>query len=191
MHVAHDAAQGREQGFTDPSAASQDLEELTIRPRLAETVVGHDVRSHVERWQDQCGIAAALEMDEMPDFPPDVELQLLRILQEALANVRKHSGAGQGKVVLQALPRGGKVIVEDDGAGFDREALGRSQMPRFGLATMRERAEAIGATLRVQSQVGEGTRVEIECPSCHDGAENTTRPGTVRLPMEKLAAARS
>ncbi len=120
------------------------------------------LRSHVERWQDQSAIPTELTMDDVPSFPADVELQLLRIIQEALANVRKHSAATRTQVVLEELGSGIRVTVEDDGSGFDPEAPGRSRIPRFGLATMRERAEAIGAVLGVQSEPGVGTRIEVE-----------------------------
>jgi nitrate/nitrite-specific signal transduction histidine kinase len=118
------------------------------------------LRSHLERWQDQCGIAAELAAEEIPRLSADVELQLLRILQEALANVRKHSGAGRVQVQVQNLDSGIRLAVEDNGAGFDPSSPVRNRIPRFGLATMRERAEAIGAHLEVSSQPGAGTRVE-------------------------------
>jgi signal transduction histidine kinase len=118
------------------------------------------LRSHLERWQDQCGIAADVVVDEIPRLTADVELQLLRILQEALANVRKHSGADRVQIQVQNLDSGIRLAVEDDGAGFDPAAPVRNRIPRFGLATMRERAEAIGAQLEVSSRPGAGTRVE-------------------------------
>jgi len=120
------------------------------------------LRNHLEPWKDQCGIRVSLVVKEEPSLRPDIELQLMRIIQEALANVRKHSGASQVRVEVKALPRGVKIVVKDDGVGFVPETLGRSQIPRFGLATMRERAEAIGATLRIQSEIDKGTRVEVE-----------------------------
>ena len=118
------------------------------------------LRRHLERWQDQCGIAADLAVDEIPRLSTDVELQLLRILQEALANVRKHSGAGRVQVQIENLDSGIRLAVEDNGAGFDPTFPARNRIPRFGLATMRERAEAIGAQLEVSSEPGAGTRVE-------------------------------
>ena len=122
------------------------------------------LRRHLERWQDQCGIAVDLAVEEGYRFAPDVELQLLRIIQEALANVRKHSGAERVKVELKATEGGVRVVVEDDGVGFDPAARGRSQIPRFGLATMRERSAAIGARFALHSEVGAGTRIELEYP---------------------------
>lgn len=122
------------------------------------------LRRHLESWQDQCGIRAQLSADsDEIHLTPDVELQLLRITQEALANVRKHSEARRAEVRLEKLPHGVRVVVEDDGRGFELDAAGRPVgRPRFGLATMRERAEAIGAHMALESRPGHGTRIEVE-----------------------------
>ncbi len=119
------------------------------------------IRSHIEQWQDQCGIQTELVVDAEPTLRPEVELQLVRIVQEALANVRKHSKAERVRVQVRAIGGGVEITVEDFGVGFELEALGRSERPRFGLATMRERAEAIGATLEVRSRLEIGTRIEL------------------------------
>ncbi len=133
----------------------------------SESGLSDAVRQHVERWQDQSGIPVALELGELPRLRAEVELQLLRILQESLANVRKHSSADRVEVTLTV--RDGKIIakVSDDGRGFDPAAFGRGGRPRFGLATMRERAEAIGAKLETRSELGVGTVVALELPM-HD-----------------------
>lgn len=122
------------------------------------------LRRHLESWQDQCGIRAELSLDtEEPHITPEVELQLLRITQEALANVRKHSEATQAEVRLENLREGLRIVVRDDGKGFELDAAGRPVgQPRFGLATMRERAEAIGAKLELQSKPGAGTSVQVD-----------------------------
>ncbi len=64
-------------------------------------------------------------------------------------------------MVVENCEGGILIAVRDYGSGFEPAALGRSQMPRFGLATMRERAEAIGARLKLESRPGEGTQVEV------------------------------
>ncbi len=123
------------------------------------------LRRHLERWQEQSGIRVELVvLQELPRFATDVELQLVRIFQEALANVRKHSRSELVKIELAAIRGGVRLIVEDQGVGFDRDSLARDQRPRFGLATMRERAEAIGATFELRSRPGDGTRVEVTYP---------------------------
>ena len=122
------------------------------------------LRSHVERWQDGCGIPADLKVDGHIAFPADVELQILRVVQEALANVRKHSQASQAAVHIEVSERWLVAHIEDDGIGFDRERPAKDKRPRFGLATMRERCEAIGASLEIESRPEEGTTVTIRYP---------------------------
>jgi len=103
---------------------------------------------------------------ESQALPPETELQLLRIVQEALTNVRKHARASRAQV---ALLNGGPVLevhVSDDGAGFEPAAGSGDGQGRqhFGLSTMRERAEAIGAELLLESAPGRGTRVRVRVP---------------------------
>lgn len=122
------------------------------------------LKLHVEHWQDQCGIAVTLQAGELPRFPADVELQLLRVLQEALANVRKHSKANRVEVTLAAQESTITAQVKDNGKGFDPSTFEQGGKPRFGLAIMRERAESIGARLEIHSRLGAGSCVKIELP---------------------------
>ena len=103
-------------------------------------------------------------MDENLAIPPAAELQLIRIIQESLANVRKHSKAAEANVTLQRQDGHLLLVVEDDGTGFNPDARARSEFPRFGLSTMRERAESIGASFLVDTAPGAGTRVRVEVP---------------------------
>jgi signal transduction histidine kinase len=103
-------------------------------------------------------------MDPEIVIPPRVELQLLRILQEALSNVRKHSGATLAYIELSRESDMIVAEVRDDGSGFDPEHRELADLPRFGLAIMRERAEGIGGSLELISNVGVGTRVRVELP---------------------------
>jgi two-component system sensor histidine kinase NreB len=86
-----------------------------------------------------------------------VEAALYRICQEALTNVARHAGAERAAVRLVATPDRVRLVVEDDGRGFDA-----SEVPedRHGIVGMRERAEVLGGTLEVRSGPGEGTRIE-------------------------------
>lgn len=115
----------------------------------------------VHRWQQQSDLEVDLDVDVSGGWPPTVELQVLRILQEALSNVRKHSGAERAWLRCREVDGGLVAEVRDDGVGFAPEARQRGHLPRFGLAIMRERAEAIGAELTVDSAPGEGTRVTM------------------------------
>ncbi len=90
------------------------------------------------------------------------ELQLLRIAQESLANIRKHAQAHTVRVLL-TREAGDKhvLLIEDDGVGYGTPAEGASPGERIGLSIMEERARRIGAELRIESDPGEGTRVEV------------------------------
>ncbi|MDH3253614.1 MAG: GAF domain-containing sensor histidine kinase [Acidobacteriota bacterium] len=122
------------------------------------------LREFFEHWQERSGVAGELRIDETMDLALETELQLLRITQEALTNVRKHASAG--RIDVDIVARDGCIVatIADDGVGFDPESLRRSPFPRFGLAIMRERAESVGGSLSVQSSPEGGTRVRIEVP---------------------------
>lgn len=123
------------------------------------------LQEYFELWQDQSGITGELTIEEHLDLDPAQELQLVRIVQEALSNIRKHSRAERAQVSL--MQRNARLLlhVEDDGIGFDPSTMGRSQFPRFGLTTMKERADSICATMKVDSQPGAGTRIHLELPT--------------------------
>jgi signal transduction histidine kinase len=142
-----------------------DIRESIIGLRSAavpERAIGEALIDYVNTWRNQTGIDCGLRVEGVPRLSPNAQLQVLRIVQEALANVRKHSHARNADVVLEQTGATLRVSVSDDGAGFNPSELGRSEFPRFGLATMRERAESIGGTFQLDSTPGAGTRVTLE-----------------------------
>jgi signal transduction histidine kinase len=122
------------------------------------------LQEFVSRWKEQSGISTQLTIDPALSVPAGTELQLVRIVQESLTNVRKHAKATNATIDVRR--HNGKLLmtVADDGIGFVPGARVRSDFPKFGLSTMRERAESIGATLTIDSAPGEGTRVRLEVP---------------------------
>jgi two-component system nitrate/nitrite sensor histidine kinase NarX len=94
-------------------------------------------------------------------LPPHQEVHLTRIVQEALNNIRKHSGASQIHMALVPNGRKLKLKIVDDGQGFDLQKA-QKQGGRFGLSTMRERAELSGGKLHIASAPGEGTTITVE-----------------------------
>jgi signal transduction histidine kinase len=127
--------------------------------------LGDALHDYVRSWEAQHGIPCRVRIDRGLHLSDNAELQLQRIVQESLANVRKHAQAKQVEISLEQAE--GKVVttIQDDGIGFNPEMLGRAEFPRFGLATMRERAESIGGRVRLDSSPGKGTRVTVEVPA--------------------------
>ncbi|MDX1503123.1 MAG: GAF domain-containing sensor histidine kinase [Thermoanaerobaculia bacterium] len=161
--------------------ASQQLEQLAEAARevhvdVREQIVGlrtaigpeeplpRALERYLSAWQTQSGIAWTLECDDKVELSDMAELQLLRIVQESLSNVRKHAAARRVEVAVRTADGALEVSVADDGRGFDPAAKRRAELPRFGLAIMRERAESIGGRLSIESQRGGGTTVRVSLP---------------------------
>jgi len=93
----------------------------------------------------------------------ETELQLMRIVQEALTNVRKHACAREAWVSLRCDGHTLELTIGDDGVGFNPDAI-HNHRPHFGLGIMRERAQSIGATFDLDSEPGAGTRITVRLP---------------------------
>jgi signal transduction histidine kinase len=121
------------------------------------------LREYLRKYSRQTGIQAVLvcEGPTQGALSPRAEVQLLRVVQEALTNVRKHSGARRAVVRLDCRSREPLLSIEDDGTGFDIDTIVGSMEGGFGLASMRERVEQVGGTLTVHTAPGEGTRIEV------------------------------
>jgi signal transduction histidine kinase len=104
------------------------------------------------------GAAVDMELASGITLSPRQREAVVRIASEAVANAARHSGAEVLRLYLERLDQGMRLEVVDDGAGFD------DQQPRrgYGLVTMKERAEALGGKLRIDSRRGAGTKVELE-----------------------------
>jgi signal transduction histidine kinase len=103
----------------------------------------------------------ASEADGLP-LTAEMELQLLRIVQESLTNIRKHAAGTHASVNLQLANGILELTICDDGVGFESGPSRATRWPHVGLSTMRERAEAIGADFRLDSMPGAGTRVTVQ-----------------------------
>lgn len=119
------------------------------------------LRAYLAKFSRQTGIDASLECDDVTRrvLSPRAEVQLLRVVQEALTNVRKHAGASRVTVGLRDGDGSPVLTVADDGAGFDPASVGPSFSGGFGLRSMRERVEGVGGTLEIQTRPGDGTRI--------------------------------
>jgi len=125
--------------------------------------------AYVEKFSRQSQISTTLDasLDGDLRLSPECEVQVIRVIQEALTNVRKHSGARSARVQVDTTPAQTRFVVEDDGRGFDPAALPKDRQG-FGLHTMRERTEQVQGRLTIDSEPGRGTRVVVELPRAED-----------------------
>jgi signal transduction histidine kinase len=136
------------------------------------------LREYVAKYARQTGIQASFTCDDRAAraLPPRAEIQLLRVVQEALTNVRKHSGAAHVTVRMQC-PDGVAILeVEDDGSGFDPTRITSSFSGGFGLTSMRERVEQVGGTLEMHTARGAGTRLVVRLQSEEPRVTPTASP---------------
>jgi signal transduction histidine kinase len=169
-----DLAEITEEAYRDVREAILGLREASRSRGLVESL-----DAFLEKYSHQSGVKASLEttLDHEPDLPTRTEIQVIRVIQEALANVRKHARATHAKVRVSAdAPGEGlTIVIEDDGRGFDPSTTTVHRDGGYGLQTMRERMELAGGTLRVDSAPGRGTRVVAILP------EAPRVPGTGQL----------
>lgn len=130
--------------------------------------------SYIQVYSTQSGIDTRLVIEDGAGeirFAPAVELQLIRIVQESLTNVRKHARAQHAIVRFSKVDGHAEMRVEDDGSGFDPAHIARRDWPQFGLQTMRERAESVGGAFVVVSQPGVGAQIIVQIPLCYSGGQ--------------------
>lgn len=168
-----------ERAAADPGTAAPLAGVRTQLARLSDDVHALSYQLHPSILAD-LGLVAALEAEaeragRVEGLPVElategvpetvarpVALCLYRVTQEALRNVARHAGARAARVTVRREGDSIRLTVEDDGAGFDPDAVrGR---PSLGLASMRQRVVAVGGTLRIDAAAGRGTRVEVEVP---------------------------
>ncbi len=125
------------------------------------------LREYLERFTRQLNLPVELSVTpelEGQELPQTVAVQLLRIIQEGLSNIRKHAHARCAQVSLTLSGAQLRVIVSDDGLGFDPSAVITQPGAGYGLRSIRERAEVLGGVLQVDSAPGKGTRLVVEVP---------------------------
>ena len=134
---------------------------LALRPAEGGSF-GEVVQRYVNDFSDRFGIATEVRCEEIGEQPPArAQAELLRILNEALANVRKHADATLVRVELTRQDGQLQISVSDNGRGFSTDAPHGSG---YGLASMQQRADLIGARLAIESQPRDGTRVTVRLP---------------------------
>jgi len=135
------------------------LQALRAQP-LEDLGLALAVRTLAESYAGRLDIQIDLRIDpDVGEYPVEVQQCVYRIAQEALANLADHAQAQRAQVVLVRDQGQLRLIISDDGCGFDPSRPGDEH--RYGLRGMRERAEMIGGTLSVESQVGKGTQISF------------------------------
>jgi two-component system sensor histidine kinase UhpB len=135
-----------------------ELDDLGLAPAL---------RSLCAEFGERTGVSVDLSISRLPQtVPDDIELNLYRIIQEALGNIERHSRATRVSLRLAREASQLRAAIRDNGRGFDPLApRGRkAKPPGMGLVDMRERAALLGGRCRLQSAPGEGTEILVEMP---------------------------
>jgi len=133
---------------------------------------------YADEWSAQCGVAVELQVHGLPAerLSAAVEATVYRVVQEAFTNVRKHAAASRVSLIAERRGAQLRVIVEDDGRGFDSAAVSASadDQRRLGLLGMAERAALVTGTLEVESAPGNGTTIYLTVPLDVGDPVNTT-----------------
>lgn len=176
LHAARDPASHSRPGALQQADAlagrlSRQLHDLAValRPGVLDDL-GLDaaVAQFVESWMQHSGVGADYEqLGEWKErLPAELEVNVYRVVQEALSNVARHAQARRVSVILERQPKQLLAIVEDDGIGFDPAVPARSAGAerRLGLLGMRERMSLVDGSLNIESASGQGTTILARAP---------------------------
>jgi signal transduction histidine kinase len=143
----------------------RDLSQLLHPSMLDDFGLPETLSAYLRGFSKRTGIKAELRQQGMQErLRPEAEVCVYRIVQEALTNVARHSGARSVTVTLQRTPLLLELIVEDDGRGLDTTAVRTAAAGGLGLIGMRERAQALGGTFALKSRRDEGTSIVVQIP---------------------------
>jgi len=153
----------------------------TLRGLRSSMDTAHDLTSSFSRIPQELGNQKGADFRvivEGPPMPlrPAIRDEVYRIGREALLNAFRHSRASNIKVQLEYATNQLRIVVSDDGCGIDRHVLRSGRDGHWGLSGMRERAERIGANLKVLSRTDAGTEIELCVPSHIAFESHTARP---------------
>ncbi len=172
----------------DPGLAVEEMEEVqaqakeclrelraimaNLRPSSLEILgLKETIMRYAEQFEEEYGIETVVDLSGMEKLSRPAELAIFRILQEALTNIRKHSGAGRAEIISSERNGQLQLVIRDNGKGFDLSEV-ESEQERgrhLGLLAMKERAELIGGYFQVDSNLGLGTVITIQLPLISKG----------------------
>lgn len=160
----HDDLKQLEEQLTN---SIKELREMLVGlrpPMLDEMGLFTALATYSKNFGQRTGVQASLQLpDGQPSLTRDAEINLFRIVQEALNNVEKHAEASHVTIEIEVTPNKLFLSVRDDGKGLPRDR-GAVKPRKLGIASMRERTELIGGTLKMKSEAEHGTVVSLEVP---------------------------
>lgn len=169
LHQGNDAQTWAEMERIEASIneAHTEIRELIAHfrsPTVLVSLIG-SVEQTIDRFRQVNDEIQVFFQNEWPetDLPAETEFHILRIIQESLTNIRKHSDAENVRIMM--CPSGAdsyKVLIEDDGVGFSKPQTSYHSGEHIGLSIMRDRAKRFGGEFTVESEPGEGTRIVLE-----------------------------
>jgi signal transduction histidine kinase len=145
------------------------LDEMrTLLKKLRPKTVSHEglipaLKRHIRERKERDGLSVDLDIDGNTSLSPEMREPLFRIVQEALNNVVKHSGANSASIVLRQGEESLSLRIEDRGRGFN-QAVTEHDAAHLGLSSMRERVTLMGGKFSIESEPGQGTRIFVELP---------------------------
>ncbi len=156
---------GIEQVENSLDEAYSDLRELIAHCRtpINEKGLIPAIEKLISRFRKEAGTHVLLQKEwQDSDLPPNMEMHIFRIIQEAMNNIRKHSGANNVRIMLRSNKKGEHhILIENDGTGFEIPETSKHPGKHLGLTIMQERAAHLGGECRIESDPEEGTRIEL------------------------------
>jgi two-component system nitrate/nitrite sensor histidine kinase NarX len=158
--------------------AYQELRDLIAHCRIRSDHqdLVQNIKALVNRYRNESNMHFLLQVEwGEPVLSSEYEIQILRIIQESLRNIYKHSDANTVRIMLrQTGEQKYEILIEDDGVGFSEQPANTGAGEHVGLKIMKERARRFGGSLEIESEPGEGTRViltfSISKPEYHQVA---------------------
>lgn len=130
-----------------------------------------------EQFEDRHGLDVTVEAKGISNLGQDMQIMLFQAIQELLNNVVKHSGAGEARVMIESNEESTSVTVEDNGEGFDPDAveMGPREQQGFGLFNIVERLRHSGGSADIDSTPGEGTRIRLVAPASNTSERDVAK----------------
>jgi signal transduction histidine kinase/streptogramin lyase len=170
---ADSTAEVSQQLDTVSRTASECLDEIrqiarNLRPyQLDQMGLTKAIRSLASQVEQSSGLKLRVDIDDLDGlFPPSAEINIYRVLQEALSNVLRHAQATEALLRIEGLGREVEVLISDNGRGFAPHSVNHATSPNtgFGLTNLRQRVQILGGTLQIQSAPAAGTHLSIRLP---------------------------